>query len=496
MRGLIPRRIATATKTTLFPPDGTGTLDHKNVVFISHATPESNEFATWLAARLTAVGYSVWLELRELEVGDRFWPEIESTIRTRSIKFVTVVTKSATNKYGFRRELSLADAIERQMPGFILPVRADDISHLDLPAEIHDKQVLDFTDGWHRGLAALIKRLEKDGVARTADTQTSVSNLALVQLDEQQKPLSKSEMIVSNWLAADAVPAGIRLHQFTGDPIGDRTFKNEWPSRVVGNVLITFARLTDFTAFKYYTGRCESSEMLVDSFLAQKCPQFPTLSVADRRSIFADLLRQGWERAMTLRGLHAYELASGRLVWYLPWKLSAGKQLPLVDAEGKSGRRALNGESAKLSCRWHFAVAANVLLRPELRVSLNYTVVFTKDGLEPLEDKAKAHRFRRSFCKNWWQDRWRDMLYAYVAYIKGKAHALTISVAPDRELKFCPQLTTFVASVAALEPVRTEQLPDELVDSLAGDESDFENEPSLEENESLENDGISEETPR
>lgn len=182
---------------------------------------------------------------------------------------------------------------------------------------------------------------------------------------------------------------------------------------------------------------------------------------------------------MTLRGLHAYELASKRLVWYLPWNLSAGKQLTFSDATGKSGRRALNGESVKLSSRWHFAVAPNIILKPNLRFGLNYAVVFTKDGIEPLDDKVKAHRFRRSFCKNWWQDRWRDMLSAYLTFIKGSEPALTVHLSPDRRLQFQPQLLSFIAPVTALEPVRADQLPDELVDSLSGDEADFDDEPTL-----------------
>lgn len=201
---------------------------------------------------------------------------------------------------------------------------------------------------------------------------------------------------------------------------------------------------------------------------------------------------------MTLKGLHAYQLASGRLAWYLPWTLSAGKQLPLIDVEGNSSRRALNGESTKLSCRWHFAVSPSILLYPELRIGLNYTVVFTKDGLEPLDDKAKAHRFRRSFCKNWWQDRWRDMLYAYLAFTKGAHAELTVPLSPDRELSLGENLSHFIAPVTAAEPVRTDQLSDELVDNLSGDdsESDFEYETSLDTPDGTGVDHFAEDTPR
>ncbi|REG60859.1 TIR domain-containing protein [Paraburkholderia sp. BL6669N2] len=454
-------------------------MNNKDLIFISHAAPENNEFASWLASRLKAAGYSVWVELQRLETGDRFWPEIESAIRTRAIKFVTVVAKPAAMKYGYRRELSMADAVDRESPGFILPIRVDEIPLSEVPAEVHDKHIHDFSEGWHRGLAALVKRLEKDGVPRAVDTEHAASNWSTIQLDDQQRAIAAEETLLSNWLIVENAPAGIRLHQFDGEPISDRAFKGEWPSRVVGKTVITFAKATDFAVRKHYSGTVSSSELLLDSFLASRCLELPTLSAQDRRAILVDILRQGWERCMTLRGLHAYELASKRLVWYLPWNLSAGKQLTFSDATGKSGRRALNGESVKLSSRWHFAVSPNVLIKPNLRFGLNYTAVFTKDGIEPLDDKAKAHRFRRSFCKNWWQDRWRDMLSAYLTFIKGSEPALTVHLSPDRRLQFQPQLLSFVAPISALEPVRANQLPDELVDSLSGDETDFDDEPAL-----------------
>ena len=370
-------------------------LNERDLIFISHAAPENNEFATWLAARLTSLGYNVWVELRQLEAGDRFWPEIEAAIRSRTARFVTVISKPATNKFGYRRELSMADAIERGTPGFLIPIRLDDIEHFDVPAEVHDKHLLDFSRGWHLGLASLVQRLEKDGIPRGPGS--GPIKPFIVEDIERRSTIKAEELLISNWLETDNVPPGIRLHQFDGEPIGPLAFKGEWPSRVIGNIVITFARANDFVGRKYYRGKVASSEMLVDAFLAPTCPSLPTLSANDRFSILVDLFRQGWERHMSKRGLHAYELANNRLAWYLPWTLSEGKQLPFIDATGKAGRRALNGESQKLSSRWHFAVSPNVLVKPTLRIGLNYTVVFTTDGIEPINDKTKAHRFRRSF---------------------------------------------------------------------------------------------------
>ena len=38
----------------------------KDTIFISHATPTDNIFATWLATKLELCGYKVWVDLNDL----------------------------------------------------------------------------------------------------------------------------------------------------------------------------------------------------------------------------------------------------------------------------------------------------------------------------------------------------------------------------------------------------------------------------------------------
>jgi len=86
-------------------------------IFVSHATPSDNYFVTWLSSKLKLLGYSVWVELDELKLGDAFWPEIENVIRNQACKFLAVVSKSYLEKItdsvsGVFKELSCADRIK------------------------------------------------------------------------------------------------------------------------------------------------------------------------------------------------------------------------------------------------------------------------------------------------------------------------------------------------------------------------------------------------
>jgi hypothetical protein len=52
-------------------------MSDRDVVFISHATPDDNEFVRWLGTRLTGYGYKVWADIFDLAGGTPFWGSIE-----------------------------------------------------------------------------------------------------------------------------------------------------------------------------------------------------------------------------------------------------------------------------------------------------------------------------------------------------------------------------------------------------------------------------------
>src|SRR5690606_4623346 len=88
-----------------------------------------------------------------------------------------------------------------------------------------------------------------------------------------------------------------------------------------------------------------------------------------------------------------------------------------VDTDGKIRRKFLLGESKKRSVHWHFAVEARPVFAKIPRICLFSHVAFTHDGCKEFVQKGKMHSLRRQFCKNWWNDRWRDLLSAYLTWL-------------------------------------------------------------------------------
>jgi len=150
---------------------GDGTARDRDVVFISHATPDDNEFVRWLGTRLTGFGYKVWADIFDLVGGTPFWNSIEEAIRKKSLKVVFVVSKASCHpdRSGVRNEISVADTVRKSLmdPEFIIPVRIDDVPFGELPIQIHQLNAIDFTSGWGQKLAELVGDVDESQRAKT-----------------------------------------------------------------------------------------------------------------------------------------------------------------------------------------------------------------------------------------------------------------------------------------------------------------------------------------
>ena len=79
--------------------DETARRNERTVVFVSHVTPQDNDFVLWLCARLASAGYEVWSDVTKLIGGEVFWRDIEDAIRNHTAKFLSVLTPSAPHPF-------------------------------------------------------------------------------------------------------------------------------------------------------------------------------------------------------------------------------------------------------------------------------------------------------------------------------------------------------------------------------------------------------------
>src|SRR5258708_7478467 len=99
----------------------------RSLIFLSHASPQENTFATWLATQLAIAGYEVWCDTTKLLGGERFWSDITEAIDSHTLRFLFVSTLESNRKTGTLRELRLAMEAQgkHQLGDFIIPLKID-----------------------------------------------------------------------------------------------------------------------------------------------------------------------------------------------------------------------------------------------------------------------------------------------------------------------------------------------------------------------------------
>ena len=198
--------------------------DHsRDLIFISHATPEDNDFARWLGAHLSSLGYKIWSDITRLIGGEEFWDNIEEAIREHAVKFVICLSRTAQTKKGVMDEVACAVGTERSrgLENFVIPVRLDDLPFTDVRASLVRKNIIDFSGNWASGLSDLVRVLDRDGVPRPIDNGPSaVALMASLRRRSTSKLIPRPEQVFANWFHILSFPEAVTFVEFDG-PIHD-----------------------------------------------------------------------------------------------------------------------------------------------------------------------------------------------------------------------------------------------------------------------------------
>jgi hypothetical protein len=379
----------------------------RNLVLVSHANPEDNEFTRWLVTQLTMLGYEVWSDLTKLVGGTYFWTSIEDAIRNHAAKVVIVVSRDAQQKAGVLDEINCALSVERKerIGEFVIPIKIDELPFDEVIANLARKMILDFTKGWIEGLAQLHEALTAADVPRGQTATTSVSMLWSAT-SSTREILPASERLISNWLRIERLP-----EEYLLDSKGVKFTE----------------RYSKYDGLNY-----ENTDGAKDRRLMRLgCALRGELSSTDFREVWnstTSLLRESWNIHAEGIGLKAFVLSNRRIAWYVPCGLLRSDTSNFKAMDGKKRRKILAGKSEKRQAFWHFGVELKPVLAKPARFVLLSHVIFTKDGQEDHFSSEKMHSLRRGFCKSWWNDRWRDLELAFLSWMapSGRMDVATI----------------------------------------------------------------------
>lgn len=458
-------------------------MSDRDVVFISHATPDDNEFVRWLGTRLTGYGYKVWADIFDLAGGTPFWISIEDAIRKKAIKVIAVVSRAScdSGRSGVRNEISVADAVKKSLKDdeFIIPARIDDVPFGDLPIQIHQLNAIDFSQGWGAKLADLVDTLTKAGVPRLVtdltaefDRWRAASVRSDVVVERGEEPLLTSILPMVRF------PEEISFYEYVGE---NKKFEEAvkdipHPTAFHNRFLLSFIAAHEIQQHL-------PAEFTVTLRAVAPLPSFLDGSFADpsgprsrdARNAIVRMLRESFERHLEERGLLRYEASAGT-VMYFPKDLLPEDRVVYTNAKGRETYKQVVGKSKVLNAHWHLGMRAVVRLDDPPSLRLRPYVVFTRDGRTPLADADEMTKMRRRFCKSWFNHVWRPLFQAFYEFFGGRADAVRIDLGEHRSwsvagegLKLVGQMRMPLDLAVADTDAEPEE-PDEDDDDEGGDE--------------------------
>ena len=429
---------------------------HRRTLFLSHANPEDNAFARWLATQLAIAGYEVWCDLTQLLGGEKFWNDINEAIDGHTYRFLFASTLESNRKPGTLRELNLASQAElkHDLKDFIIPLKVDDFPFASAHPSIRERNFIRFDDNWSAGLAQLLSLLDRHEAPKaTGSGADAVSAWYEKTLDENRRIVISNEIHYSNWFSLD-LPRELFFHQTSLTPGQLRLASDplKFPHRCHEGTIVSFAKRNDVQdALENILQIRQTNGISVTSFL-QDGNSNPAIKPFDAHNIVSDLIRQAWDRELANKDMRFYELASGLRAWFFRNEQIPSNKAYFVPPSGtKRTYRQLVGRKSKrtidgLKVRdgyWHFAFSASSQLTPFPRIVLRNHVIFTDDGETPWTSTTRMHRARRRVCKNWWNREWRDRLFAMCAAISSTDHCLTLKVGRDVHIEVAMAPETF-----------------------------------------------------
>lgn len=449
-----------------------GSTQDRNVVFISKATPGDDEFALWLAPKLEAAGYRVFVDIVTLEAGGRWRKTITDALQNRAIKMLLCCSDDTLARDGVQEEIGIASDLVKELgdPAFIIPLRLKPYRKI---FGIGELQYVDFVRGWSAGLAKLLDTLRRQKVVQ-ANPPSAINPDWELARRRGAIPLKREpERLTSNWLRMAQAPDVIRYFEPSGAT--DRTViarackASRYPAEPVGNGFLSFGTLDEIHTEFAGVGRFKiGSEIPLLEFVATGLDS-ENLKSQDASNLVQSMLRQAWNRMCRDRGLLEYEYSNGVGFHAGKDQLKVGQKVPW----GRQGeRRSSMLRNVARGHVWQYGVSALPALWPFPHFKLKSRVLFAAplgdDADHPLDDSKKQHRLRRSVCKGWRNKQWHGRLLAFLELLCGEAAYIDLPLGASSIVKLEATPMLFTSPVSTVLPDQLGEDDEEEDDSTLG----------------------------
>ena len=400
----------------------------RNKIFISHASPEDNDFTKWLSLKLIGLGFEVWCDIFELQKGVDFWNIIEQEIRENTCKFLVVLSNTSNQLDGVLKELAVASKVKKILndDSFIIPLIIDDnLSHDDINIELVRLNSIDYRQSWAKGLNELIDTLEKQKVYKKDSNQEKSNSLYHQIFLHDREIIQKEEIYDSNWFPILSFPEELRFHDFEASlPKNFDVRTLTFPAIRYKKYLCTFAWEYDFMHQLPKTEIYNSHKTIIiptsEIFLNESSNSF--ISNSECQRLIVQIINKAFELRMKDKAVSEY-LMSNKTGYWIKKNILEKDKFNKVQLVGKLKEK-----------NWHFGISASGKLYPYHVLMVSSHIFFTEDGENLIESKSKQHAARRKQGKNWWNDAWRKRLLAFIKYISDDEDSFFLEVGSEEKI--------------------------------------------------------------
>jgi hypothetical protein len=453
----------------------------RDTLFISHATPEDNEFAIWIASRLEMLGYKTWIDREGLLGGERFWQTIQNIIKNAAIKVLLVYSRNICRsdgdlKDGIDKEISYSEGIAREnnLADFIIPLNIDNSASYNQFIGSNRLNHVPFSKNWAEGLKQLLKKLEKDSVPKSfSHTESSLSEWYETEYVSDCSIIQKQETFYSSWWKIKALPEIFYLYKFHNEQSSTLVLKSNGNVSVsrFSNHLISFEKSLSFSVDnngERYNILPEKVFILkIDEVLSGfESQEFP--SRRDAENGLKMLLLKVLQLLFLQKNLDVYRMSNNIPAYYLPRTDSSQKIKFIYPNTSILKRKNINGVFTDIGF-WHYALSLRIVLSPFVGFSLKTHLIFTTDGILPIQDVDKQHSYRRSKGKRLFNKEWLDMQLAFIQRLKSDTGVITIKVSQDDYVEMEEWPLIFQSEVGYIEP--DDEMNIEQVENFLDDET-------------------------
>ena len=416
----------------------------RDTLFISHATPEDNNFSIWLASRLKMLGYKVWIDKEKLLGGETIWNEIQNIIKNNAVKILFAYSKNICDqdgnlKGGINKEISYAESIAKseKLKDFIIPL------HIDKDASYHEfigANVLThipFYDNWASGLDQLKEKLEQCTVPKNI---IECNSLFAEWYEEKYitdcSVIKKQEQLFSSWWRISKIPATVYLYIFKDKESAEivKRKNDSFPIGIINNVLTSFdndLNISEKYEFGEYKIEPERVVIHPTNNIIQGFETVTFPSYRDVKNHLTNFLNIIMAKLLLGKGLLSYKLSHGE-AYFLP-KGNEFTSIKFIYPETDIKKRKNIGGTYIDIGFWHYAISVRPILYPYLGYSIKSHIIFTLDGHQVIEDVKKQHSYRRNKGKNFFNGDWRDLELAFLQNLKDDENLIQVNVNSNNE---------------------------------------------------------------